>query len=58
MNNTIPNQEDDEMLPEYNFSEDIRGKHFHAYQGGYKVTIHKIDGSTEEHNIRSQMRPL
>ena len=50
MSNTIPNQEDDEMLPEYDFSSGIRGKHFHAYQSGYKVTIHKIDGSTEEHD--------
>ena len=48
MNNITPNQEDDEILPEYDFSSGIRGKHFHAYQSGYKVTIHKIDGSTEE----------
>lgn len=48
MNNTIPNKEDEEMLPEYDFSSGLRGKHVHAYQSGYKVTIHKIDGSTEE----------
>jgi hypothetical protein len=46
----MPNQQDDEMLPEYDFSGGIRGKHHRAYQSGYKVTIHKTDGTTEEHD--------
>ena len=40
----------DEMLPEYNFSGGVRGKHYRAFQRGYKVIIHKTDGTTEEHD--------
>ncbi|PDV97144.1 hypothetical protein [Candidatus Chloroploca asiatica] len=39
---------DDEMQPEYDFSKGVRGKHYRAYQRGYKVMIHKTDGTTEE----------
>jgi len=35
------------MLPEYDFSDGIRGKHYQAYQRGYQVIIHKTDGTTE-----------
>ncbi len=38
----------DEMLPEYDFSGGARGKHYRAFQRGYKVIIHKTDGTTEE----------
>lgn len=38
---------DDEMLPEYDFSEGVRGKHYRAYRRGYQVIVHKIDGTTE-----------
>jgi len=38
---------DDEMLPEYDFSGGVRGKHYQAYQRGYQVIIHKMDGTTE-----------
>ena len=38
---------DDEMLPEYDFSEGVRGKHYQAYRRGYQVIVHKIDGTTE-----------
>jgi hypothetical protein len=38
----------DEMLPEYDFSGGVRGKHYRAYQRGYKTIIHKTDGTTEE----------
>jgi len=38
--------EDDEMLPEYDFSGGVRGKHFKAMQAGYTITIHQKDGST------------
>jgi len=41
-------QNDDKMLPEYDFSGGVRGKHFDAYQRGYKVIVHKADGTTEE----------
>jgi len=38
---------DDEMLPEYDFSGGVRGKHYQAYQRGYQAIIHKADGTTE-----------
>ena len=38
---------DGEMLPEYDFSDGVRGKHYQAYRRGYQVIIHKADGTTE-----------
>jgi len=38
---------DDDMLPEYDFSGGVRGKHYKELQAGYTVTIHKTDGTTE-----------
>lgn len=40
--------ETDDMLPEYDFSGGVRGKHYRAYQRGYTIIVHKIDGTTEE----------
>lgn len=50
MSNETTRQPDetDDVLPEYDFSGGIRGKHYRAYQQGYKVIVHKIDGTTEE----------
>lgn len=49
MNNELSERQtdDDKMLPEYDFSKGIRGKHCQAYQQGYQVTVHKADGTTE-----------
>ena len=49
MNSKLSRQktEDDEMLPEYDFSGGVRGKHYQAYRHGYQVIIHKADGTTE-----------
>jgi hypothetical protein len=49
MNNKTPEQpiDDSEMLPEYDFSKGIRGKHHRAYRQGYQVTVHKADGTTK-----------
>lgn len=49
MNNELSERQtaDDEMLPEYDFSGGVRGKHYQAYQRGYQVIIHKTDGTTE-----------
>ena len=41
--------DDDEILPEYDFSEGIRGKHYGSYQRVYQVIIHKLDGTSEEY---------
>jgi hypothetical protein len=38
--------EDHDMLPEYDFKDGIRGKHYKAYRKGHTVKIHKTDGTT------------
>lgn len=38
--------EAEEMLPEYDFSGGVRGKHASALQQGYTVRVHRLDGST------------
>ncbi len=42
------NQESEhhDMLPEYEFKDSIRGKHYKAYRKSHTVKIHKIDGVT------------
>lgn len=49
MNNELPKLQTDDngMLPEYDFSNGIRGRHYRAYQQGYQVIVHKVDGTTE-----------
>ena len=44
--------EDDDMLPEYDFSNAVRGKHYHPLHEGYTVKIHKADGTTEVQEIQ------
>jgi hypothetical protein len=39
------NSKDTDILPEYDFSGGVRGKHYRAMQSGYTVTIHKADGA-------------
>jgi len=43
--------EDDDMLPEYDFSKGVRGKHYQAFRKGYKVTVYKQDGTQEERDF-------
>ena len=38
--------ENHDMLPEYDFKDGIRGKHYKAYRKGHTVKIHKMDGTT------------
>jgi hypothetical protein len=38
--------DDDEMLPEYDFSGGVRGKHADEYQRGHAVKINESDGTT------------
>ncbi|MBM4271730.1 MAG: hypothetical protein FJ139_06190 [Deltaproteobacteria bacterium] len=35
-----------DMLPEYDFSKGVRGRHHKAYRKGHTVKIHKTDGTT------------
>ena len=51
--NTQPNNlefndgsNDEDMLPEYDFTGGVRGKHYQAYRQGHRVTIHQDDGTT------------
>ncbi len=48
MNETSSKQhyaEDSDMLPEYDFTGGVRGKHHQAYRSGHTVTIHQTDGT-------------
>lgn len=38
---------DDDMLPEYDFSQGRRGTHYQAYRRGRAVLVHKANGTTE-----------
>ncbi len=46
-NDNIEN-DDPEMLPEYDFTGGVRGKHAQAYGSEVLITIHKADGTSEE----------
>ncbi len=37
---------DEDMLPEYDFTGGVRGKHYQEYRQGHTVTIHHADGTT------------
>ncbi len=37
---------EEEMLPEYDFTAGTRGKHSQAYRAGHTVTVHRADGSS------------
>ncbi len=39
-------QAGNDMRAEYNFTGGVRGKHYHAMQAGYTITIYKADGTT------------
>jgi hypothetical protein len=50
-NETHPTPPDDDMLPEYDFSKGVRGKHAKAMRHGYTVTVHKLDGTIEKRDF-------
>ena len=41
--------ENNDMLPEYDFTDGARGKHYRTYRAGHMVKIHKSDGSNVVH---------
>jgi hypothetical protein len=45
-------REDDSMRAEYEFKGGARGKHYHAMQAGYTITIHKADGTRVIKEVR------
>lgn len=42
---------DDDMLPEYDFSQGVRGKHADLMRQGYSVVIHTCDGETVRYDV-------
>jgi hypothetical protein len=36
----------EDMLPEYDFQGGVRGKHARAFEQGYTVKVHRLDGTT------------
>ena len=46
-----PQTEQDDMLPEYDFTgkKGVRGKYYRAYQQGHTVKIRKADGTASVH---------
>jgi len=46
--------EDRDMLPEYDFSGGVRGKHYKAYRRGHTVKIHKADGTVSIHYFKPE----
>jgi hypothetical protein len=50
INSTPSNIDEDDLLPEYDFSRGIRGKHHQAYRQGHSVTIsHPDDTNSTQH---------
>jgi hypothetical protein len=45
--NSSSSEPNDDLMPEADFSNGVRGKHYQAYRQGHSVTIHKKDGTTE-----------
>ena len=44
--------DDDDMRSEYDFSGGVHGKHYHAMQSGYTITVHQPDGKTLVKEVR------
>ena len=45
-NNSHVEPPDNDMLPEYDFTGGVRGKHYQEYRQGHTATIHQADGTT------------
>ena len=43
---TDPQQDQEDMLPEYDFRGGVCGKHARSYRQDHSVKIHKADGTT------------
>ncbi len=42
---------DDDLRPEYDFSQAVRGTHYHPLHEGYTIKIHKADGTIEVQQV-------
>ena len=45
MNSETSHVPEDDILPEYDFTHGVRGKHYQAYRAGHTVTVHHADGT-------------
>lgn len=45
LNTNIDTSLDEDLLPEYDFTNGIRGKHYQNYKHGHSVTIYHEDGT-------------
>ncbi len=43
---------DEEMLPDYDFTGGIRGKHYKAYRADH--TVNRSDGTTEQQHVTAE----
>lgn len=48
MSNEMTEPAELEIMPEYDFSGGVRGKHAQEYRQGVTVTVHKADGTLEK----------
>jgi len=46
---------DDDMLPEYDFTSGVRGKHYKAMREGYAVKINQADGTTLVKRFKAEL---
>lgn len=46
-----PSDMNEELRPEYDFSQAVRGKHYRPLHEGYTIKIHKADGTTEVQEV-------
>ena len=51
MNTNKPDDGNEEMRAEYDFSGGVRGKHYRAYGAGHRVRITQQDGTVGEHHF-------
>jgi hypothetical protein len=47
----VHEREQDALRTEYDFSQAVRGTHYHPLHEGYTIKIHKTDGTTEVQQV-------
>jgi len=48
----------EDIAPEYDFSQGVRGKHAKAMRDGYTMVIHHSDGTTEVRDVAPRPRTV
>jgi hypothetical protein len=56
MSETTPeknrDKRDDDMRPEYDFTDGVRGKNYRAYRQGHTVTVYHADGTSTVRHVQ------